>query len=588
MSSLRSLISQGRQFYDSRDYYNAYKTFEKAYKMFPDHEEVLLWKGKTEIKLGKLKTAINTLRKIVEGYNKDSWEALYTLALAIYYYSFLLASSSSRKKNLKVALDYSERAYTNSKKNKSEIASLRSVIIAELGQLGEAEKSLAVVRRGNNFNPPVSIALTHIYRLKGLLTEAIYEIDRVLLYEPNNVDALIERALVLRDKGTYDQALVTLDIALQTEPTNVLAMLFKAEVLETIGKTNEAMALYKVIDSIVSSPLIKKKLSTSQPKSLPSKLLSTSAPINWDPKVWVGKKLSIYEVTDVLGEGGNGYVLKAKTPKGNDVAVKVLKIYTGVPEEHFDTLISEANSLSKLSSDPNVVKVYAVHVDKFLIEEVLAGNFTFYKREPPMLVMEFMRGGNMAELMHDDKFFYSTQWNKAVYRAIASVASALYQMHKLGLVHMDVKPQNIFLTEKPNYPYDLQNVKFKLGDLGSVVRVNGKVLQLTVEYASPEAYLENAKPYFDVFSLGMTMYVLLTRKLDRPDLQEMNNAYNCYQRKDFNCVRDEVRKAQGKLRGWDPNVPAEVKPLLASMISPDPVRRPTSLEVHNFLLKLLR
>ncbi|BCU68704.1 protein kinase domain-containing protein [Stygiolobus caldivivus] len=599
MSSLRSLLSQGRQLYDNRDYEGAYKIFNRAHKLSPDNEEVVLWKGKTQFKLGKLKTAMNTLSLLVKDYNPDSWEGLFYLSKATYHYSFFLTNRSSRTKNLKSALWYSERAYLASRRNKSEIASLRAIILSDLGQLGEAEKVLIPFLKSNTSNPYVGTALAHIKRLKGSSVEALYEVDKTLLYYPGDVDALTERSLALRDKGDYSEALNTLDIVLRLEPTNVLAMLFKAEALELTGRVGEALKVYKQINAIFTNPLVKKKLSTAPaplvpsispappPQQMPSKPLSPVKPLSWDPKAWLGRKFSIYEVTDVLGEGGNGYVLKAKTRKG-EVAVKVLKVYSGLPEEHFDALVNEVNSLSKLSNDPNVVGVYAVYVDKLILEDILSGNSKLYKEDPPRIVMEYMKGGNMAELTRDDKFFYSSQWNKAVYTAALSVTEALYQLHRLGFVHMDVKPQNIFLTEKPRYPYELTNVKFKLGDLGSVVRVNGKVTQVTVEYASPEVYVETAKPYFDIFSLGMTMYVLLTRKLDRPDMSEMNDAFDCYQRKDLGCVRDRVRKAQEKLRNWDPNVPPEVKPLVKSMLSPEPVKRPTSLEVHKYLSNLVK
>ena len=96
-----------------------------------------------------------------------------------------------------------------------------------------------------------------------------------------------------------------------------------------------------------------------------------------------------------------------------------------------------------------------------------------------------------------------------------------------------------------------------------------------------------AKPYIDVFALGITMYVMLTRNLDRPDLNEVNDAYDCLLRGDLSCVKAKVDEARLKLSAWNPAVPDEVKQLLKSMLSPDPLGRPTAKEVSDYLSKLV-
>ena len=193
--------------------------------------------------------------------------------------------------------------------------------------------------------------------------------------------------------------------------------------------------------------------------------------------------------------------------------------------------------------------------------------------------MEFMSGGTLKDLLDDDMFYYSSKWQKSVLKAVCEVAQALDYIHSQGFVHMDVKPQNIFLTERPKDPSGLDSVGFKLGDLGSAVRVNGDVKQVTVEYSPPEVYVEKAKPYFDIYALGMTMYTLLTRKIDRPDLNEMESAFNCYVKNDIVCVKDEVIMAKAKLSRWDVSVDPQVDNLLKLMLSADPRRRPTAKEI---------
>jgi Serine/threonine protein kinase len=306
---------------------------------------------------------------------------------------------------------------------------------------------------------------------------------------------------------------------------------------------------------------------------------------NWDPNVWINRTLSVYKIEKVIGEGGNGYVLKGEY-SGKPLAIKVLKLYGGNPEEFFRDLATEASNLVNLSNHKNIVKIYAVNVDTFVIDGILNGRSDLYVKNPPMIVMEYMGGGTLKDLLGEDLFYYSSKWQRNVLRAICGVAEALDYIHSQGFVHMDVKPQNIFLSERPKDPSELDKVTFKLGDLGSAVRINGKVKQITPEYSPPEVFQEPAKPYFDIYALGMTAYVLLTRKMDRPDLNEMNNAIDCYIKRDTKCVRSEVDKARMKLMYWNVNVDPKIDPLLKSMLSIEPLRRPTAREVVDMIKKI--
>ncbi|PVU69570.1 serine/threonine protein kinase [Sulfolobus sp. SCGC AB-777_L09] len=317
----------------------------------------------------------------------------------------------------------------------------------------------------------------------------------------------------------------------------------------------------------------------------PSRPLMGRSLSNWDPNVWINRTLSVYEIEKVIGEGGNGYVLKGEY-SGKPLAIKVLKLYGGSPEEFFSDLATEASNLVNLSNHKNIVKIYAVNVDTFVIDSILNGRTDLYVKNPPMIVMEYMGGGTLKDLLGEDLFYYSSKWQRNVLRAICGVAEALGYIHSQGFVHMDVKPQNIFLSERPKDPSELDKVTFKLGDLGSAVRINGKVKQITPEYSPPEVFQEPAKPHFDIYALGMTAYVLLTRKMDRPDLNEMNNAIDCYIKRDTNCVRSEVDKARTKLMYWNVNVDPEIDPLLKSMLSIEPLRRPTAREVVDMIKKI--
>ena len=305
-----------------------------------------------------------------------------------------------------------------------------------------------------------------------------------------------------------------------------------------------------------------------------------------DPLGIVGRVIAGYEVVNYLGEGGTGYVYLVRS-NGVDYAMKVIKVNAqGTPEQYFKDLIRESANISDLSEHGNVVKVYAVSIDLGVISEALRGDLRRFRDNPPRIIMEYMAGGSLDKYMKDDMFFYSSSWERAMTKAVKETAEALVYLHGKGYVHLDVKPQNVFLDRKPKDPSDLLNVNFKLGDLGSAVRAGKPVTQLTTEYAPPEAFYDVARPSMDVFALGMTLYKLLTRKM-RPDFYSMEEAFDCYIRGDKNCVRAKVEEAKVLLTSWDPEVREPFKSLIKAMTDPNPMKRITADEAVSRLRGLL-
>jgi hypothetical protein len=74
-----------------------------------------------------------------------------------------------------------------------------------------------------------------------------------------------------------------------------------------------------------------------------------------------------------------------------------------------------------------------------------------------------------------------------------------------------------------------------------------------------------------------------TRKDDRPDLQAMEDAFDCYVRGDTGCVRAKVDEAKRLLASWDPQVNEPYKSLIKAMSYPDPRGRPAARDVANWL-----
>ncbi|MBA6433644.1 serine/threonine-protein kinase [Streptomyces sp. GMR22] len=200
-----------------------------------------------------------------------------------------------------------------------------------------------------------------------------------------------------------------------------------------------------------------------------------------------GEKVGKYRLTKGPVEGGRGAVWFAvDTELGRSVVLKRALLEDN-SQADFDELLAEARALAKFSH-PNVVTLYdAVRAGK-------GRNATFW------LVMEHVTGGSLdvpVKLAPELAAHIGAQ-----------IAAALAALHDKGIVHCDVKPGNIVITP---------DRVAKLTDFGAAYRVDGSEtitpngpVSLTPFFAAPEAFRGAPERASDVFSLGATMYWLVT------------------------------------------------------------------------------
>lgn len=263
--------------------------------------------------------------------------------------------------------------------------------------------------------------------------------------------------------------------------------------------------------------------------------------------------------------------------------------------------MTEATRLLELSGQSKyVVQIRGILVDRLNIQEIMKGNMSLYYHSPPCIVMEFMKGGTAKKLIEDPEYeplFYSEKWGGIVVLLGHMMAMALDMIHTAGFVHLDVKPQNVLFTSKP--PLTGQEMLDqmvggtlvpKLADLGSAVRVEGRVTQFTSEYAPGEQVLgEDAQPSMDVYALGASLYTMLTRTPIHSQrlIEAMNNMTAGV---NSNKTEKELESA------WDSFSPdfskidakfSAVIPVLKDMLARDPGRRPEAGSVANSLQKLV-
>ena len=205
-----------------------------------------------------------------------------------------------------------------------------------------------------------------------------------------------------------------------------------------------------------------------------------------------GKRLDgRYEIGDLLGVGGMAYVYKAyDSIDDRVVAIKILKDEFLGNEEFMRRFKNESKAIAVLSH-PNIVKVY----------DVSFGDRIQY------IVMEYIDGITLKdyiERQHDIK------WKEAVHFT-GQILAALQHAHEKGIIHRDVKPQNIML---------LQDGTIKVTDFGIARFAKNETRTMTdkaigsVHYIAPEQArgdLTDAKA--DIYSVGVMLYEMLTGQL---------------------------------------------------------------------------
>jgi eukaryotic-like serine/threonine-protein kinase len=199
-----------------------------------------------------------------------------------------------------------------------------------------------------------------------------------------------------------------------------------------------------------------------------------------------------YDVVRPLGSGGMGEVYLARDRVlGRDVALKVLRKQYAGDDEFAERFKREAMSAASLSH-PNIIQVY----DRGETEEGAS-----------YIAMEYVPGGTLKE-----RIFRNGPLEAADAGGIgAQVAGALGAAHDRGMVHRDIKPQNVVLTARGG----AKVADFGIARAGSSATISrtGSVMG-TAGYMSPEQALgKPATPKSDLYSLGVVLYEALTGEL---------------------------------------------------------------------------
>ncbi len=206
-----------------------------------------------------------------------------------------------------------------------------------------------------------------------------------------------------------------------------------------------------------------------------------------------GERVGNFELQELLGRGATGAVWRAvdrdaPEDRARDVAIKRLSVPDSVTDrERFQR---EANALAKLTH-PNVISVHQVIPDGAGIA----------------LVLDLADAGTLAQRLRE----HGPRPPAEVQKLLGPVAEALAEAHRVGLVHRDVKPDNVFLTSAGTA---------LLGDFGIAHDAGRTQMTRTDMAIGTAAYLDpeilngvEPGPASDQYAFGVTLYETLTGKL---------------------------------------------------------------------------
>ena len=260
-----------------------------------------------------------------------------------------------------------------------------------------------------------------------------------------------------------------------------------------------------------------------------------------------------YRIVRIIGVGGMAVVFEAvDTVMKRTVAVKMLKEEIAGDAQAVKRFINESRAVSMLSH-PNIVSIYDVSV----------------RDDLKYIVMERVDGITLKNYMNSR----GPLPPKEIMNYTAQILRALDHAHSKGIIHRDIKPQNIML---------LKNGKIKVTDFGIAKLPNAETVTMTdkaigtVYYISPEqASGKKIDPRSDIYSLGVVMYEMATGKL--PFVADSPVSVALMQ------VNNQPRPPREIL----PSVPPGVEAMILTAMEKDPDKRFQSASVMlHYVLRL--
>ncbi len=217
----------------------------------------------------------------------------------------------------------------------------------------------------------------------------------------------------------------------------------------------------------------------------------------------IGKVLkNRYFITSLIQEGGMSYVYLAEdTINKKQVAVKIMKEETFKDPLNIARFQREARACASLRH-PNIVEIY--DIDEY--------------KGKPYIVMEYVESKSLKDLLITRGAFSPLEACDIIYQ----LADALMHAHEHGVIHRDIKPQNVMMQ----YDGGVKLLDFGIATISDAPNITQKDMVVgSVHYMAPEMLKgKGASPRSDIYALGITFFELLAGKQPFTDSSPVNIA----------------------------------------------------------------
>ena len=210
-----------------------------------------------------------------------------------------------------------------------------------------------------------------------------------------------------------------------------------------------------------------------------------------------GAVVGEYQITHLLGEGGMGVVYAGTHPEiGKQVAIKVLAPHAAQFPDLIRRFKEEARAVNKIRH-PNIIDIFAFN-------QLPDGRHYF--------VMEYLEGESLTARLERGPMDFAE-----MRRLLGQICSALEAAHEAGVVHRDLKPDNIWVATQPKSESRIKLLDFgiaKLNDLTNVKATQAGVPMGTPHYMPPEQGMGRAVDHrADIYALGVILYQIFAGAL---------------------------------------------------------------------------
>ncbi len=278
----------------------------------------------------------------------------------------------------------------------------------------------------------------------------------------------------------------------------------------------------------------------------------------YDEELAPGSQAGEYRIENKIGEGGMGAVYGAKHPViGKRAAIKVIRRELSSNPEAVDRFVREAQAVNTIGH-PNIVDVFSFGV--------LPDGRSFF-------VMEWLQGESLRQRLERP-----LTYAEAI-EIIDTIAKALHAAHDAGVVHRDLKPDNVFLSAIKDEKPVVMLLDFGLAKLtsadGRIEQTRTGIVMGTPLYISPEQ-AKGAKvgPGTDIYALGVMAFEMFSGRV--PFLADSA----------VEIMSLHITQQPPPPSHVSPTLPAAVDALVLAMLSKDPEKRPTLPQIRKQLADL--